>query len=149
MKTPRVLLAAASLMMLNHLDARALTYPIVDTGQTKFYNAGAQIAAPGIGQPFYGEDARFNGAVRQFQAPPECRSLRGVDSPQESLQSIQAHCRFWLRSMPISPGAPARSDRVSAFAHDGRRSLGRALRRWNCVSGIPERNELITGGTAP
>ncbi|MBF0496362.1 MAG: DUF1566 domain-containing protein [Deltaproteobacteria bacterium] len=36
------------------------TYPVVDTGQTKCYNAASEIAAPGSGQAFYGQDAQFS-----------------------------------------------------------------------------------------
>jgi len=36
-------------------------YPIVDTGQTKFYNTSAEIQAPAPGQSFYGQDAQFLG----------------------------------------------------------------------------------------
>jgi hypothetical protein len=37
------------------------SYPIVDSGQTKCYNASAEIAAPASGQFFYGQDAQFSG----------------------------------------------------------------------------------------
>jgi hypothetical protein len=34
--------------------ALALTYPVVDTGQVKYYNATGEITAPTAGQDFYG-----------------------------------------------------------------------------------------------
>jgi putative cell wall-binding protein len=37
------------------------TYPIVDTGQTLFYSASAEISAPAAGEAFYGQDAQFAG----------------------------------------------------------------------------------------
>ncbi len=37
----------------------ALTYPIVDTGQTKCYNSGTEITTPAPGQSFYGQDANY------------------------------------------------------------------------------------------
>jgi len=37
------------------------SYPIVDSGQVKCYNAGAEISAPASGQSFYGQDAQFAG----------------------------------------------------------------------------------------
>ncbi|MDP6544574.1 MAG: DUF1566 domain-containing protein [Phycisphaerae bacterium] len=37
------------------------TYPIVDTGQTGFYNNSSEIAEPGLGDAFYGQDANFDG----------------------------------------------------------------------------------------
>jgi len=39
----------------------AITYPVVDTGQTKCYNAITAITAPTPGQAFYGQDAQFAG----------------------------------------------------------------------------------------
>jgi hypothetical protein len=38
-----------------------LTYPIVDTGQEKFYDNYSEINAPSAGEDFYGQDAQFNG----------------------------------------------------------------------------------------
>ena len=39
-----------------------LSYPLVDTGQTSFYNAdGESIAAPAEGEAFYGQDATYVG----------------------------------------------------------------------------------------
>ena len=39
----------------------ALPYPIVDSGQTQCYDAGAEIAAPALGANFYGQDAQYKG----------------------------------------------------------------------------------------
>ena len=38
-----------------------LTYPIVDTGQKKFYNNTNEITEPSKGESFYSQDAQFNG----------------------------------------------------------------------------------------
>ena len=38
-----------------------LTYPIVDSGRTAFYDAATKIAAPASGAAFYGQDAQFKG----------------------------------------------------------------------------------------
>lgn len=38
-----------------------LTYPIVDTGQDKFYDLSNEISAPSKGEDFYGQDAQFTG----------------------------------------------------------------------------------------
>ena len=38
-----------------------LGYPIVDTGQTVFYNNSTQISSPSEGETFYGQDAQFDG----------------------------------------------------------------------------------------
>ena len=42
------------------------TYSIVDTGQTKNYNATAEIPAPSAGQAFYGQDAQFSGVQPSY-----------------------------------------------------------------------------------
>jgi hypothetical protein len=42
------------------------TYSIVDTGQTKTYDATAEISAPSIGQAFYGQDAQFSGVQPSY-----------------------------------------------------------------------------------
>lgn len=42
-------------------QSSSLTYPIVDTGQEKFYNNTSQINAPSYGNEFYGQDAQYNG----------------------------------------------------------------------------------------
>ncbi len=39
--------------------AGAVSFPIVDTGQTKCYDTRAEIGPPKPGQPFYGQDAQF------------------------------------------------------------------------------------------
>ena len=42
------------------------TYSIVDTGQTKTYNAAVEISAPAAGQAFYGQDAQFSGVQPSY-----------------------------------------------------------------------------------
>ncbi len=44
-----------------------LTYRIVDTGQDQYYNASVEIAPPSVGQPFYGQDAQYDGAQPAYQ----------------------------------------------------------------------------------
>ncbi|WP_207678748.1 Lcl domain-containing protein [Desulfonema magnum] len=41
-------------------------YTVTDTGQEKCYNASSNIACPGSGQAFYGQDAQHTGAVPDF-----------------------------------------------------------------------------------
>jgi hypothetical protein len=40
-----------------------VTYPIVDTNQTKCYNASTQVTCPSAGAAFYGQDAQFTDTV--------------------------------------------------------------------------------------
>ena len=42
------------------------TYSIVDTGQTKSYNATMEISAPSAGQAFYGQDAQISGVQPSY-----------------------------------------------------------------------------------
>jgi hypothetical protein len=42
------------------------TYSIVDTGQTKTYNATVEISAPAAGEAFYGQDAQFADAQPSY-----------------------------------------------------------------------------------
>ncbi len=42
-------------------------YPIVDTGQTKFYDTTSEIPAPNQGQSFYGQDAQYQGYQFSFR----------------------------------------------------------------------------------
>lgn len=48
------------------MDLDALMYPIVDTGQTAFYNASVEISQPSVGQPFYGQDAHYTGNAPNY-----------------------------------------------------------------------------------
>ncbi len=43
------------------VPADDIPYPIVDTGQTKFYDDLQEITAPGPGDAFYGQDAQYTG----------------------------------------------------------------------------------------
>ena len=44
-----------------------LSYPIVGTGQTKCYDNSGEIAPPGPGQPFYGQDAQHPGPQPSYR----------------------------------------------------------------------------------
>lgn len=45
----------------------ALPYVVVDTGQTRCYDSGREIAAPAPGQPFYGQDAQHRGTQPSYR----------------------------------------------------------------------------------
>ena len=42
-------------------NSGALRYTIVGTGQTKCYDIRREVAPPGPGQPFFGQDAQYQG----------------------------------------------------------------------------------------
>jgi len=44
----------------------AVDYPIVDTGQEECYNASVSIESPSPGDPFYGQDAQFDGNTPSY-----------------------------------------------------------------------------------
>lgn len=45
----------------------ALTYPVVDTGQSKCYNHTSQITCPSVSGPFFGQDAQYSGRSASFR----------------------------------------------------------------------------------
>jgi predicted outer membrane repeat protein len=47
-------------------NAVALSYSVVDTGQTEFYNNTGTIGAPAAGSAFYGQDAQFTGNAPSY-----------------------------------------------------------------------------------
>ena len=42
------------------------SYPVVDTGQTVFYNGSTEISQPSAGQAFYGQDAQYTGNAPSY-----------------------------------------------------------------------------------
>ncbi len=42
------------------------SYPVVDTGQTAFYNGSTVISQPSAGQPFYGQDSQYTGNTQSY-----------------------------------------------------------------------------------
>jgi hypothetical protein len=81
-----MLAAAASILLVGQVRADAvstssrsadrpatISYPIVDTAQSKCYNANGEITCPAPGAAFYGQDAQFTG-----HAPSYTLSANGV-----------------------------------------------------------------------
>ncbi len=61
MKYPELTLWATviTFLLTGRLSAENLDYPIVDTGQCRFYSDQQEINRPREGEPFYGQDAHF------------------------------------------------------------------------------------------
>lgn len=57
----RKVLIFASLFIICHSISAQVTYPIVDSGVSDFYNATSIIAPPNEGAAFYGQDATYSG----------------------------------------------------------------------------------------
>lgn len=49
------------IMMVIPMTKGQITYPIVDTDVSEFYNNNSVISSPSTGQAFYGQDANYNG----------------------------------------------------------------------------------------
>ena len=47
--------------------AAPLSYPIVDTGQDRCYDARGEIGYPSEGQPFFGQDAHYQGNAPRYR----------------------------------------------------------------------------------
>lgn len=47
-------------------SSTVISYPIVSTNQTKFFDNTGEIAAPAEGQPFYGQDAQYQGKGPEY-----------------------------------------------------------------------------------
>ena len=63
-KIPEILLL---LIILNNIGkAQTMTYPIVGTGQTKYYNNIGEISAPAKGQPYYGQASFYSGNIPSY-----------------------------------------------------------------------------------
>lgn len=60
----RIYLALSLTISFNSLAQ--VTYPIVDTDVTDFYNNNALISAPETGAPFYGQDASYYGSQPDY-----------------------------------------------------------------------------------
>lgn len=68
----RALTLMLTALLLSSVAARmsklALSYVVVDTGQTVCYDAVREIACPQMGRPFYGQDAHYTGPQPAYQA---------------------------------------------------------------------------------
>ena len=49
------------------IGKKGLNNPIADTGQVKCYNNSREIPCPKPGQPFYGQDAQYEGNVPSYR----------------------------------------------------------------------------------
>jgi len=52
-----------------------VTYAVVDTNQTKFFNNASEIAAPAEGDAFYGQDASFTGNSPSYTLSPDGQTV--------------------------------------------------------------------------
>ncbi|MBN2161872.1 MAG: DUF1566 domain-containing protein [Pontiellaceae bacterium] len=48
-------------MLMISVTAMAVDYPVVDTGQVRCYDDQQEVVYPKVGQPFFGQDAQYNG----------------------------------------------------------------------------------------
>jgi len=78
----------------------ALTYPVVDTGQVRCYNASAEMTAPAAGQSFYGQDAQFQGFQPNYTLSDDGKTV---------LDNITG--LTWMRGPNTTLSAPVKSDK--------------------------------------
>jgi hypothetical protein len=64
--TPMRLLLTLALAVGLTLVATSCVYTVVDTGQTKCYDNSSEIACPDAGEPFYGQDAQYDGSQPSY-----------------------------------------------------------------------------------
>ncbi|MDD5099910.1 MAG: DUF1566 domain-containing protein, partial [Syntrophales bacterium] len=69
------------LLLIPAINVHAWLWP--DTGQTKCYNDTVEIACPTQGQPFYGQDAQYQGPTRSYTKLGE----KGVVLPDSATQA--------------------------------------------------------------
>lgn len=80
----------------------ATVYPIVDSGQTKYYDTSGEISAPGPGQFFYGQDAQFAGIQPSY----------ALSSDGETVYD-NVTMLTWMRGPNTTLATPTTSDKKS------------------------------------
>jgi hypothetical protein len=81
---------------------RPLTYPIVDTGQTKCYDNRNEIAPPKPGQLFYGQDAQHKGNQPSYKISADGLTV------SDNVTGLT-----WQRSPNIKGAAPTHPDKLT------------------------------------
>jgi hypothetical protein len=76
------------------------SYPIVDSGQTKCYNASAEIAAPVSGQFFYGQDAQVSGNPPSYSLSSDGKTV------YDNVTKLT-----WMRGPNTKLAAPVKADK--------------------------------------
>ena len=69
-KTNSILIVCIALLFIvavNSTSAKEKLSQVIDTGQVKCYNNAREISCPKPGQPFYGQDARYEGNVSSYR----------------------------------------------------------------------------------
>jgi len=87
-------LFVCSLLIASAALAGDLTYPIVDTRQTRCYDDKSEMRAPSEGRAFYGQDAQANGNQPSYTdngdgtVSDNATGLMWVKSPSEKLSTF-------------------------------------------------------------
>jgi hypothetical protein len=96
------------------------SYPIVDSGQTKCYNASAEIPAPISGQSFCGQDAQFSGNQPSYSLSDDGKTV------YDNVTKLT-----WMRGPNTTLAMPVKADKktfsqaqvwvtaVNAMSHGG------------------------------
>ena len=83
----------------------ALTYPIVDTGQTTCYNALTEMTCPSSGASFYGQDAQFEGKQPSYTLSSDDKTV------YDNVTQLT-----WMRGPNITLTTPVKSDKKTYSA---------------------------------
>jgi hypothetical protein len=79
------------------------SYSIVATGQAKSYNATVEIAAPTVGQAFYGQDAQFSSAQASYTKSSDGLTVNDVVTGLTWQQGYEEY-KSWSEAKAV-PGA--------------------------------------------
>ena len=106
LRMPGLALGAGTLLAtgLAGISLRAAqSYTVVDTGQTRCYDNRSEIAPPKRGQPFYGQDAQFQGHSPSYTLAPDGLTVRDNNTGLT-----------WQRSPDTDgDGSPTRRDKLT------------------------------------
>ena len=80
----------------------APSYPIVDAGQSKCYDARGEIKAPTPGQPFYGQDAQHPGIPASYTLSQDGKTVH------DNVTGMT-----WMRSPNLANTPPVRTDKMT------------------------------------
>jgi len=77
-------------------------FPIVDTGQTKCYDAAAETTAPSVGSAFYGQDAQFSGSQASYTKSSDGLTVKDNVSGLTWQQSHYTGQVYWAEAQTVA-----------------------------------------------
>jgi uncharacterized repeat protein (TIGR02543 family) len=105
MNNYKKLLILAAISVFTGNVALAIEYPIVDTGQSKSYNASAEITAPAQGASFYGQDGQVMGTTASYALSNDGKTVA------DNITQLT-----WMRGPNTTLSTPVTSDKKTSSA---------------------------------